>query len=99
MPIDQTIGAIDWLHAQDGALPRSFFSCRRSDAGRQDLLQDLASENVNGSSDRNPVSVAGIGSAVFFRDLSPFSHDHWRCIRRYFLDITRTEKLEMFMKV
>ncbi|KAL0704542.1 hypothetical protein Bca4012_070967 [Brassica carinata] len=83
VPIDQTIGAIDWLHAQNDALPRSFFSCRRSDAGRQDLLQDLASENVNGSSDHNPVSVAGIGSAAFFRDLSPFSHDHWRCIRRF----------------
>ncbi|WZZ58019.1 hypothetical protein YC2023_058126 [Brassica napus] len=68
VPIDQTIGAIDWLHAQNDALPRSFFSCRRSDAGRQDLLQDLASENVNGSSDRNPVSVAGIG---FLSSTSP----------------------------
>lgn len=82
VPIDQQIGAIDWLHAQNDVLPRSFFS-RRSDAGRADLLQDLASENGIGSSDRNPVSVAGIGSAVFFRDLDPFSHDDWRSIRRF----------------
>ncbi|CAH2036921.1 unnamed protein product [Thlaspi arvense] len=82
VPIDQRIGAIDWLHAQNDALPRSFFS-RRSDAGRPDLLHDFASESVNGSSDRNPVSVAGIGSAVFFRDLDPFSHDDWRSIRRF----------------
>lgn len=84
MPIEQQIGAIDWLHAQNEFLPRSFFS-RRSDAGRPDLLQDFASENVNGSSDHNPVSVAGIGSAVFFNDLDPFSHDDWRSIRRYLL--------------
>lgn len=79
MPIEEHIGAIDWLHAQNEILPRSFFS-RRSDTGRPDLLQDLASQNE--SSDRNPVSVAGIGSAVFFRDLDPFSHDDWRSIRR-----------------
>uniref|UniRef100_A0A1J3CHQ6 isochorismate synthase n=1 Tax=Noccaea caerulescens TaxID=107243 RepID=A0A1J3CHQ6_NOCCA len=80
VPIDQHNGAIDWLHAQNEILPRSFFS-RRSDTGRPDLLQDLASQNE--SSDRNPVSVAGIGSAVFFRDLDPFSHDDWRSIRRF----------------
>ncbi|CAA7013657.1 unnamed protein product [Microthlaspi erraticum] len=80
VPIDQQIGAIDWLHAQNEILPRSFFS-RRSDTGRPDLLHDLASQNE--SSDPNPVSVAGIGSAVFFRDLDPFSHDDWRSIRRF----------------
>ncbi|KAL1207858.1 Isochorismate synthase 2 [Cardamine amara subsp. amara] len=82
VPIEEQIGAIDWLHAQNELLPRSFFS-RRSDTGRQDLLQDFATENGNGSSDRNPLSVAGIGSAVFFRDLDPFSHDDWRSIRRF----------------
>ncbi|XP_018476555.1 isochorismate synthase 2, chloroplastic-like [Raphanus sativus] len=52
---------LDWLHAQDDVLPRSFFS-PRSDTGRPELLKDLASESVNGSSsDRNPVSVAGLG--------------------------------------
>ncbi|KAF8112483.1 hypothetical protein N665_0064s0108 [Sinapis alba] len=81
--IDQQIGALDWLHAQNDALPRCFFS-QRSDSGRPELLQDfLASENVNGSSDANPVSVAGLGSAVFFRDHDPFSHDHWSSIRRF----------------
>ncbi|CAH8381316.1 unnamed protein product [Eruca vesicaria subsp. sativa] len=83
VPINQQIGAIDWLHAQNDVLPRSFFSPRCSDPSREDLLHDLARENVNGSYDRSPVSVAGIGSAVFFRDLNPFSHDHWRSIRRF----------------
>ncbi|ESQ27683.1 hypothetical protein EUTSA_v10018346mg [Eutrema salsugineum] len=86
VPIDQKIGAIDWLQAQNEIQPRCFFS-RRSDVGRPDLLLDLASDNDNGnggaSSDRNLVSVAGIGSAVFFRDLDPFSHDDWRSIRRF----------------
>ncbi|CAG7904613.1 unnamed protein product [Brassica rapa] len=83
VPIDQQIEAIDWLQAQDESQPRCFFS-RRSDVGRPDLLLDLASENGNGgSSNRDLVSVAGIGSAVFFRDLDPFSHDDWRSIRRF----------------
>ncbi|KAL0701747.1 hypothetical protein Bca4012_057869 [Brassica carinata] len=86
VPIDQKIGAIDWLQAQNEVQPRCFFS-RRSDVGRPDLLLDLASENENGNgrgpSDRDLVSVAGIGSAVFFRDLDPFSHDDWRSIRRF----------------
>nr|XP_018453419.1 PREDICTED: isochorismate synthase 2, chloroplastic-like [Raphanus sativus]XP_018453420.1 PREDICTED: isochorismate synthase 2, chloroplastic-like [Raphanus sativus] len=52
---------LDWLHAQDDVLPRSFFS-PGSDTGRPEILKDLASESVNGSSsDRNPVSVAGFG--------------------------------------
>ncbi|XP_018445815.1 isochorismate synthase 1, chloroplastic isoform X2 [Raphanus sativus] len=87
VPIEQQIGAIDWLQAQNETHPRCFFS-RRSDVGRPDLLLDLASQNENGngnggSSDRDLVSVAGIGSAVFFRDLDPFSHDDWRSIRRF----------------
>ncbi|CAH8347738.1 unnamed protein product [Eruca vesicaria subsp. sativa] len=86
VPINQQIGAIDWLQAQNETHSRCFFS-RRSDVGRPDLLLDLANENsnVNGgdSSDRDLVSVAGIGSAVFFRDLDPFSHDDWRSIRRF----------------
>ncbi|XP_013592784.1 PREDICTED: isochorismate synthase 1, chloroplastic isoform X2 [Brassica oleracea var. oleracea] len=84
VPIDQQIGAIDWLQSQNEIHLRCFFS-RRSDVGRPDLLLDLASDNGNGrgSSDRELVSVAGIGSAVFFRDLDPFSHDDWRSIRRF----------------
>ncbi|WZZ05821.1 hypothetical protein YC2023_091742 [Brassica napus] len=85
VPIDQQIGAIDWLQAQDEIHPRCFFS-RRSDVGRPDLLLDLASDNENANrngSDRDLVSVAGIGSAVFFRDLDAFSHDDWRSIRRF----------------
>ncbi|KAJ4884532.1 hypothetical protein Rs2_34625 [Raphanus sativus] len=89
VPIDQQIGAIDWLQAQNEIQPRCFFS-RRSDVGRPDLLLDLANDEENsngnglgGSSGRDLVSVAGIGSAVFFRDLDPFSHDDWRSIRRF----------------
>ncbi|KAF8103285.1 hypothetical protein N665_0188s0227 [Sinapis alba] len=91
VPIDQQIGAIDWLQAQNEIHPRCFFS-RRSDVGRPDLLLDLANDNENvneqqhgqgASSHRDLVSVAGIGSAVFFRDLDPFSHDDWRSIRRF----------------
>ena len=81
VPVDHQIGALDWLHAQNDALPRSFFS-RRSDSGRPELLQDLSSENVNGTCDANPVSVAGLGSALYFSDLDSFSHDHWTLIRR-----------------
>ncbi|KAF3522235.1 hypothetical protein F2Q69_00051609 [Brassica cretica] len=89
VPIDQQIGAIDWLQSQNEIHPRCFFS-RRSDVGRPDLLLDLASDNGNGrgSSDRELVSVAGIGSAVFFRDLDPFSHDDWRSIRSSMLAAT-----------
>ncbi|KAJ0255808.1 Isochorismate synthase 1 [Hirschfeldia incana] len=88
VPINQQIGAIDWLQSQNENHPRCFFS-RRSDVGRPDLLLDLASDNDNGngngrgSSDGDLVSVAGIGSAVYFRDLDPFSHDDWRSIRRF----------------
>ncbi|KAG2324235.1 hypothetical protein Bca52824_006963 [Brassica carinata] len=87
VPIDQQIGAIDWLQAQSEIHPRCFFS-RRSDVGRPDLLLDLANDNDNAnergaSPHRDLVSVAGIGSAVFFRDLDPFSHDDWRSIRRF----------------
>ncbi|XP_010539954.1 PREDICTED: isochorismate synthase 2, chloroplastic-like [Tarenaya hassleriana] len=88
VPIHQQIGAIDWLHAQNDVLPRCFFS-RRSETGRPDLLLEFGNENgdghINGhgSCHRNLVSVAGIGSAVFFRELSPFSHDDWSSIRRF----------------
>ncbi|KAG2292967.1 hypothetical protein Bca4012_006115 [Brassica carinata] len=43
----------------------------------------LANENGNsnnGSSDRDLVSVAGIGFAAFFCHLDPFSHDDWTSI-------------------
>lgn len=34
--------------------------------------------------DDSVVSVAGLGCAVFFRHISPFSFHHWRSIKRYF---------------
>ncbi|KAH0874703.1 hypothetical protein HID58_072065, partial [Brassica napus] len=83
---ERLISAVSELKSQ----PPPFSSGVVRDVGRPDLLLDLANDNENadgngrgGSSDRDLVSVAGIGSAVFFRDLDAFSHDDWRSIRRF----------------
>ncbi|KAK3035672.1 hypothetical protein RJ639_032544 [Escallonia herrerae] len=93
VPIQQQVEAIDWLRAQQQQhhpLPRCFFSGRRENRlGRgQDFLVDAINgctvTNHNGSSaENNVVSVAGLGSAVFFRQVRPFSFDDWRSIRRF----------------
>ncbi|KAK3024004.1 hypothetical protein RJ639_045024 [Escallonia herrerae] len=92
VPIQQQVEAIDWLRAQQQhhPLPRCFFSGRRENRlGRgQDFLVDAingsTATNHNGSSaENNVVSVAGLGSAVFFRQFRPFSFDDWRSIRRF----------------
>lgn len=72
VPIDEQIEALEWLHAQNHLLlPRCFFSGRRVAC-------------VNGTSSHSKLlSVAGVGSAVFFTHLRPFSFDHWRAIRRF----------------
>ncbi|WVZ64717.1 hypothetical protein U9M48_014196 [Paspalum notatum var. saurae] len=82
VPIRQRVDAIEWLHAQ-AALPRCFFSARAP-------LPDtpaLPGSNGNGvASDHHrqqPVSVAGVGSAVFFRGTEPFSLADWRAIKRF----------------
>ncbi|PAN12067.1 hypothetical protein GQ55_2G232000 [Panicum hallii var. hallii] len=81
VPIRQRVDAVEWLHAQS-ALPRCFFSARAP-------LPDapaLAGGNGNGGlGDRwkEPVSVAGVGSAVFFRGTEPFSLADWRAIKRF----------------
>ncbi|XP_049345325.1 isochorismate synthase, chloroplastic-like isoform X1 [Solanum verrucosum] len=75
VPIEEQIEALEWLHAQNHLLlPRCFFSGRR-----------VASEMcINGASSHSKlVSVAGVGSAVFFTHLRPFSLDDWRAIRRF----------------
>ncbi|XP_055831177.1 isochorismate synthase, chloroplastic isoform X3 [Solanum dulcamara] len=75
VPIEEQIEALQWLHAQNHLLlPRCFFSGRR-----------VASEMcINGTSSHSKlVSVAGVGSAVFFTHLRPFSLDDWRAIRRF----------------
>ncbi|PHT79676.1 Isochorismate synthase, chloroplastic [Capsicum annuum] len=70
------IEALEWLHAQNHLLlPRCFFS------GRRPPTEIMC---INGTSSHSKlVSVAGVGSAVFFTHLRPFSFDDWRAIRRF----------------
>ncbi|KAM3703679.1 hypothetical protein ACB098_04G113200 [Castanea mollissima] len=83
VPIQQKIEAIDWLHAQHyHLLPRCFFSGRtRTGIGNSDIF------NGNGHNStpktHNLVSVAGVGSAVFFRHINPFSYSDWKSIKRF----------------
>ncbi|XP_076948473.1 isochorismate synthase, chloroplastic-like [Bidens hawaiensis] len=86
VPIEQQIEAIDWLHGQQHFqhLPRCFFSGRS-----QKRINGFHSHSIssmisgNGLSDSNPVSIAGLGSSVFFRHVSPFSLHDWRSIKRF----------------
>ncbi|KAK4402318.1 Isochorismate synthase, chloroplastic [Sesamum angolense] len=88
VPIQQHIEALDWLssHTQN-LLPRCYFSGRDSNFVP---LIDHPNGNGNGNGHASShhqrdklISVAGLGSAVFFRDLNPFSLDDWRSIRRF----------------
>ncbi|QCE04367.1 menaquinone-specific isochorismate synthase [Vigna unguiculata] len=68
VPIEEQVEAIDWLHSQNHLLlPRCFFSGRK--------------HSPNG--EENLVSVAGVGSAVFFSQPHPFSYWDWISIRRF----------------
>ncbi|KAJ0705368.1 putative isochorismate synthase [Helianthus annuus] len=82
VPIEQQIEAIDWLHGQQHFqhLPRCFFSGRS-----QRKINGFPSNSVSSLITRNssPVSTAGLGSAVFFRHVSPFSLHDWRSIKRF----------------
>lgn len=82
VPIEQQIEAIDWLHAQNQLLPHCFFSSRSQTSG-SDLF--ISSLNGNGHISVNPdlISIAGVGSAVFFRHSQQFSLDNWRSIKRF----------------
>jgi menaquinone-specific isochorismate synthase len=82
VPIRQRVDAIEWLHAQ-GALPRCFFSARAPLPETPALA--VGSGNGNGGLSEHrqgPVSIAGVGSAVFFRGTEPFSLADWRAIKR-----------------
>ncbi|CAI9112276.1 OLC1v1012697C1 [Oldenlandia corymbosa var. corymbosa] len=94
VPIDQQIRALDWLQSQDqsNVLPRCFFSGRKritiSDLSFNGRINGNGnghgSSHISTSIEQNDVvSVAGVGSAVLFRSLSPFSHDDWLSIRRF----------------
>ncbi|XP_031252323.1 isochorismate synthase 2, chloroplastic isoform X3 [Pistacia vera] len=82
VPIQEQIEAIDWLHAQQNLLPRCFFSARSQKKVSNSFLEYT---NGNGytSVTHNLVSVAGVGCAVFFRHLHPFSYNDWRSIKRF----------------
>lgn len=86
MPILQKAEALDWLHAQNNlSLPRCFFSSRSEPNYSEPLYIEDNNEGSNIASEKNDlVSVAGIGSAVFFREIHPFSFDDWSAIKRYF---------------
>lgn len=92
VPIEQQIEALEWLRSQTDnlLLPRCFFSGRDSGNNNNNDTPPLiqhSSSNVNGNgdddSDQKLLSVAGLGSAVSFRHLHPFSLDHWHSIKRY----------------
>ncbi|XP_072977954.1 isochorismate synthase 2, chloroplastic-like [Typha angustifolia] len=76
VPIRQRADAIEWLQAQR-PLPRCFFSGR---AQRADAAMSFPG---NGAVTKRLVSVAGVGSAVFFRGSDPFALEDWRSIKRF----------------
>ncbi|CAA6671706.1 unnamed protein product [Spirodela intermedia] len=77
VPIKQRSEAVAWLHAQQ-TLPRVFFSGRGGWEADEDAAEERRSEGGS-----NLVSVAGVGSAVYFRRFEPFSFEDWKCIRRF----------------
>ncbi|CAN6182061.1 unnamed protein product [Urochloa humidicola] len=83
VPVRQRMDAVEWLHAQS-ALPRCFFSAR-APLPDAPALAAGGSYGNGGLSDqwKKPVSVAGVGSAVFFRGTEPFSLADWRAIKRF----------------
>ncbi|KAL6583939.1 hypothetical protein OROMI_003228 [Orobanche minor] len=99
VPIQEQIEALDWLRSQRHSHlhPRCFFSGR--DSNNIPLIEHIngngnGNGNVNGINGRHSpssqehrqkklVSVAGLGAAVSFRHLHPFSLDDWHSIKRY----------------
>ncbi|EEC84436.1 hypothetical protein OsI_31053 [Oryza sativa Indica Group] len=90
VPVRQRGDAVEWLHAQgDHLRARCFFSARA--AAPLPEWPALAIGNGNGSGGgvgggeqrQRPVSVAGVGSAGFFRGTEPFSLRDWRAIKRF----------------
>ncbi|XP_044485571.1 isochorismate synthase 2, chloroplastic isoform X2 [Mangifera indica] len=82
VPIQEQIEAIDWLHAQHHLLPRCFFSAR-SQRNVSSNFVEYTNGNGHTTVSHNLVSVAGVGSAVFFRHHRPFSYNDWRSIKRF----------------
>ncbi|KAL9372576.1 hypothetical protein Peur_034820 [Populus x canadensis] len=78
VPIQQQIEAIDWLHSQHQIHPRCFFSGRRQSKDFTEVTNGNGYQKSN-----NLVSVAGVGSAVLFRDVHPFCYNDWKSIKRF----------------
>ncbi|XP_019053463.1 PREDICTED: isochorismate synthase, chloroplastic-like isoform X2 [Nelumbo nucifera] len=81
VPIQQQIEAIGWLYAQH-PLPRCYFSGRKQ-SNPLDFFLDFTNGDCQNPRGHKLVSVAGVGSAVFFQQLHPFSLDDWKCIKRF----------------
>ncbi|XP_020220827.1 isochorismate synthase, chloroplastic isoform X2 [Cajanus cajan] len=72
VPIEEQVEAIDWLHSQNHVLlPRCYFFGRE----KQKQSACCIGEKL--------VSVAGVGSAVFFSQPHAFSYWDWISIRRF----------------
>ncbi|KQJ89950.1 isochorismate synthase 1, chloroplastic isoform X2 [Brachypodium distachyon] len=83
VPIRQRGDAIEWLHAQS-SLPRCFFSARAPLPDRPPPFNGNGNGLIKAEQSwQQPVSVAGVGSAVFFRGTDPFSLRDWRAIKRF----------------
>uniref|UniRef100_A0A6M2EA32 Chorismate-utilising enzyme C-terminal domain-containing protein n=1 Tax=Populus davidiana TaxID=266767 RepID=A0A6M2EA32_9ROSI len=78
VPIQQQIEAIDWLHSQHQIHPRCFFSGRRQSKDFTEVTNGNGYKKSN-----NVVSVAGVGSAVLFRNDHPFCYNDWKSIKRF----------------
>ncbi|TQD91994.1 hypothetical protein C1H46_022398 [Malus baccata] len=76
-------GIIRLQYAQDQFLPRCFFSGRGQTSNSSNLYIDSTNGNDQQKSKNNFISVAGVGSAVFFQDLHPFSYRHWKSLKRF----------------
>lgn len=90
VPLLQEIKALEWIQSQPQGsvlLPRCYFSsrCYRGSAG-DSLSQDIFKKQF-GEPEKNILKgVAGIGSAVLFKSLHPFSLKDWKTIRRFLSD-------------
>ncbi|KAJ6418381.1 hypothetical protein OIU84_001702 [Salix udensis] len=78
VPIQEQIEAIDWLHCQHQILPRCYFSGRRQSKDFTEVTNGNGYQNYN-----NLISVAGVGSAVLFRNVHPFQYNDWKSIKRF----------------
>lgn len=81
VPILEQIEALEWLRCQSQTpLPRCYFSGR--DSGEVPLIENGDADADADDSQKKLVSIAGLGSAVSFRQVRPFSLDDWHSIKR-----------------